>query len=136
VSWNLNSYAARCRLSLIKAGWSVGADCLPHTCYVCVWCLSAGGTVRLKYTVRVCSVMLPEKENGVGTSTSVVGRMVSDLSKATRRFETSDATRPSMHRANWHSPATLTEVFPCFFLSWRANARVYLTKTGHGPLSF
>jgi hypothetical protein len=30
------------------------------------------------------------------------------------------------HRDNWHSPATLTEVFPCFFLSFKANARVYL----------
>jgi len=28
------------------------------------------------------------------------------------------------HRANWHSSATLTEVFPCFFLSCTANARV------------
>jgi len=28
------------------------------------------------------------------------------------------------HRANWHSSATLTEVFPCFFLSCNANARV------------
>jgi len=27
---------------------------------------------------------------------------------------------------------TLTEVFPCFFLSCKANARVYLAKTGHG----
>ena len=26
--------------------------------------------------------------------------------------------------------ATLTEVFPCFFLGWKANA-----KTGHGPHS-
>ena len=26
--------------------------------------------------------------------------------------------------ANWHSPASLTEVFPCFFLSCKANARV------------
>ena len=39
------------------------------------------------------------------------------------------------HRANWHSPATLTEVFPSFFLSYKANARVYLAKTGHGPHS-
>jgi hypothetical protein len=31
--------------------------------------------------------------------------------------------------------STLTEVFPCFFLSWKANARVILTKTGHGPHS-
>jgi len=35
------------------------------------------------------------------------------------------------YRANWHSPATLTEVFPCFSLSCKANARVYLAKTGH-----
>jgi hypothetical protein len=29
-----------------------------------------------------------------------------------------------LHRTSWHSPATLTEVFPCFFLSCKANARV------------
>ena len=28
-----------------------------------------------------------------------------------------------------------TEVFPCFFLSCKANARVNLAKTGHGPHS-
>ena len=28
------------------------------------------------------------------------------------------------HRANYHSSVTLTEVFPCFFLSYNANARV------------
>ena len=28
------------------------------------------------------------------------------------------------HHANWHSLATLTEVFLCFFLSCKANARV------------
>jgi len=39
------------------------------------------------------------------------------------------------HRANWHSSATLTEVFPCFFISCKANARVQLAKTGHGPHS-
>ena len=39
------------------------------------------------------------------------------------------------HRANWHSSATLTEVFPCFFLSCKANARVQLPKTGHSPPS-
>ena len=27
---------------------------------------------------------------------------------------------------------TLTEVFPCFFLGCKANARVILAKTGHG----
>jgi hypothetical protein len=30
---------------------------------------------------------------------------------------------------------TLTELFPCLFLSCKANARVKLAKTGHGPLS-
>jgi hypothetical protein len=39
------------------------------------------------------------------------------------------------HHVNWHSPITLTEVFPCFSLSCKANARVYLAKTGHGPNS-
>ena len=29
-----------------------------------------------------------------------------------------------VHRASWYSPATLTEVSPCFFISCRANARV------------
>jgi len=28
------------------------------------------------------------------------------------------------HRANWHSSATLTEVYPCFFLSCKANVRI------------
>jgi hypothetical protein len=31
--------------------------------------------------------------------------------------------------------ATLTEVFPCFFLGCKANTRVKLAKTGHGPHS-
>jgi hypothetical protein len=39
------------------------------------------------------------------------------------------------HRADWHSSATLTEVLPCFFLSCKANARVKLAETGHGPHS-
>jgi hypothetical protein len=39
------------------------------------------------------------------------------------------------HRANWHTSATLTEVYPCFFLSCKANARISFTKTGHGPHS-
>jgi hypothetical protein len=34
--------------------------------------------------------------------------------------------------ANWHFSATLSEGSPCFFLSCKANARVYLPKTGHG----
>ena len=28
------------------------------------------------------------------------------------------------HRANWHSSAILTDIFPCLFLSCKANARV------------
>jgi hypothetical protein len=40
-----------------------------------------------------------------------------------------------LHRANWHSSATLIEGFPCFSLSYKANARVYLAKMGHGPHS-
>jgi hypothetical protein len=39
------------------------------------------------------------------------------------------------HRANCHSSATFTQVFPCFFLSCKADAMVYLAKTGHGPHS-
>jgi len=31
--------------------------------------------------------------------------------------------------------ATLTEVFPCFFLGCKTNARVILAKMGHGPHS-
>ena len=41
-----------------------------------------------------------------------------------------------IYRASWHSSATLTEVFPCFFPSCKANARVKLAKTGHGPHPF
>jgi hypothetical protein len=41
----------------------------------------------------------------------------------------------SLHRASWHSSATLSEVFPCFFLSCKANARVKPAKMGHGPHS-
>jgi len=40
-----------------------------------------------------------------------------------------------LHRASWHSSATLTEVFPYFFLSYKANARVKPAKIGHGPHS-
>jgi hypothetical protein len=40
-----------------------------------------------------------------------------------------------LHRASWHSSATLTEVFPCFFLSCKANARVKPAKMGHGQHS-
>jgi len=32
--------------------------------------------------------------------------------------------RTDFHRASWHSSSTLTEVFPCFFFSCKANARV------------
>ena len=37
-----------------------------------------------------------------------------------------------LHRASWQSSATLKEVFPCFFLSCKANARVKPAKMGHG----
>jgi len=40
-----------------------------------------------------------------------------------------------LHRASWHSSATLTEVFPCLFLNCKANARVKPAKTGYGPHS-
>jgi len=33
------------------------------------------------------------------------------------------------------SSAILIEVFPCFLLSCKANARAKLAKTGHGPHS-
>jgi len=29
-----------------------------------------------------------------------------------------------LHRASWQSSATLTAVFPCFFLCCKANSRV------------
>jgi len=34
------------------------------------------------------------------------------------------------HRANWHSSATPTEVFLCFFLSCKVNATVQLARQG------
>jgi hypothetical protein len=37
------------------------------------------------------------------------------------------------HRANWHSSATLTEVFPYFSLSCKTHARAQLADTGQGP---
>ena len=40
-----------------------------------------------------------------------------------------------LYCASWHSSATLTEVFPCFFLSCKANARVKPATMGHGPHS-
>jgi len=36
---------------------------------------------------------------------------------------------------SWHSSATLTEVFQCFFLSCKTNARLKPAKKGHGPHS-
>ena len=38
-----------------------------------------------------------------------------------------------LHRASWHSSATLTEVLPCFFIGCKVNARVKPAKMGHGP---
>jgi hypothetical protein len=37
--------------------------------------------------------------------------------------------------ANWHSPATLTEVSPCFFLSFNTNAKVYYVPRKDGARS-
>ena len=37
--------------------------------------------------------------------------------------------------ASWHSSATLIEVFPCFFVGCKANARIWQSKRGHGPHS-
>jgi hypothetical protein len=33
------------------------------------------------------------------------------------------------HRTSWHSSAILTAVFPCFFLSCKANARVRIPES-------
>ena len=41
----------------------------------------------------------------------------------------------NMYSVLWLVFLTLTEVFPCFFLSCKADARVKLAKTGHGPHS-
>jgi hypothetical protein len=43
----------------------------------------------------------------------------------------------STYRGTFQSTtvSALTEVFPCFFLSCKANARVMPAKTGHGPHS-
>ena len=38
-----------------------------------------------------------------------------------------------LHLAIWHSSATLTEVFPCFFLSCEANAIIEPAKMVHSP---
>jgi hypothetical protein len=35
-----------------------------------------------------------------------------------------------LHLASWHSSATPTKVFPCFFVSFKANARVKPAKMG------
>ena len=41
-----------------------------------------------------------------------------------------------LHPASCHSSATLIEVFPCFFLSCKADARVKPAKTGARPALF
>jgi hypothetical protein len=43
--------------------------------------------------------------------------------------------RPTSPYILFDGENTLTEVFPCFFLSYKANARVNLAKTEHGPHS-
>ena len=41
-----------------------------------------------------------------------------------------------LHRANWHSSATLTEVCPGFFLSFKASAKVKTRKDRARPALF
>ena len=41
-----------------------------------------------------------------------------------------------LYRASWHSSATLTEVFPCIFLSCKANAWGKTHKDGAQPIFF
>ena len=41
-----------------------------------------------------------------------------------------------LHHANWYSSATLTGVFPCFFLSCKANSRVITRQEGARPALF
>ena len=41
-----------------------------------------------------------------------------------------------LHRASWHSSATLTDVFPYFSLGCKANARVKPKKMGARPALF
>jgi hypothetical protein len=41
-----------------------------------------------------------------------------------------------LYRASWHPSPTLTEVFPCFFLSCKANARVKPATDGARPALF
>ena len=43
--------------------------------------------------------------------------------------------QPTIRRYVFLDAATVTEVFPCFFLGCKANARVILAKTRHGPHS-
>ena len=40
-----------------------------------------------------------------------------------------------LHGASWHYSTTLTEGFPCFFLSCKANAKVKPARMRHGPHS-
>jgi hypothetical protein len=42
-----------------------------------------------------------------------------------------DVTKVSRINFHWNAGVTI-QVFPCFFLSCKANARIYLAKTGHG----
>ena len=44
-------------------------------------------------------------------------------------------TRALWQNSQKRNMATLTKVFPCLFLSCKANARVKSAKTGHGPHS-
>ena len=54
---------------------------------------------------------------------------------ATDRIIQNVSLREICSRYVFLDAATLAEVFPCFFLGCKANARVILAKTGHGPHS-
>ena len=71
----------------------------------------------------------------------------SDITRACNRLKKSDITRacsiylrgveikPLALELEFKQQHILTGGFPCFFLSCKANARVKLAKTGHGPHS-
>jgi len=64
------------------------------------------------------------KENNQNTPTYCLGVHYEVRIGRTVKLTTYLRLVPNIYRANWHSPATLTEGFPCFFLSCKANARV------------
>jgi hypothetical protein len=65
-----------------------------------------------------------------------VSNAVQGWNKPWLRFYTlTEVLYPDWGLIAWLRFYTLTEVFPCFLLNCKANARVKLAKTGHGPHS-